>query len=84
MVSSSVRGPIGLNVVQEHPVSWWCAAAPAQRHLGAAFSPLEIQDYFFQQRAQQFFAIPIGGSWCGPHLANIEAEHTESLSVALG
>jgi len=47
------------------------------------FGPLEIQDYFFQQRAQQFFTITVRSSGCPPDLTNIGAEHLNAFELLL-
>jgi hypothetical protein len=49
-------------------------AAPAQGQVSATFYQFEIEYDFFQQRAQQFLAITIGGRGRGSHLANVVAE----------
>ena len=45
------------------------------------FGPLQVQDYFFQQGAQQFLAIAVRGSRCRPHLTNIGAESLNCLQL---
>ena len=56
-------------------------AAPAECQMSATFGPLEIKNYFFQQRAQQFLAIAGGGRRRSPHLANIGAEPLDRLEL---
>src|SRR5664279_1468895 len=46
-----------------------------------ALGPLEVENYFFQQRAQEFFAITIGGSCGAPDLSNIGAEPLDELEL---
>src|SRR5215216_6509258 len=43
-------------------------ATPAHGELAALFSTVHDNDYFFEQGAQEFFSIPIGGGGRRPHL----------------
>ena len=45
------------------------------------FGSLEIQDHFFQQRAQQFLAIAVRGGRRSPDLTNIGAEHLNAFEL---
>ena len=57
------------------------ASTPAQRQVGVAFGPLEIQHHFFQQRAQEFLTIAVSGRRRTPYLANIGAEPLNLLDL---
>jgi hypothetical protein len=57
------------------------AAAPAQCQMRLAFGALEIQGHFFQQGAQQFLAITVGGSCRAPDLTKISGERREPLKL---
>src|ERR1035437_1893657 len=46
-----------------------------------AFSPLQIEDYFFEQRASEFLAITVGDSRRGPDLLQIGTEHLYALEL---
>ena len=49
--------------------------------MGVTFGSLEIQERFFQYRAQQFLAIAIGGGRRGPDPTNIGAENLNMLEL---
>ena len=56
-------------------------AAPTQRQMRPAFGALEIEDHFFQQGAQQFLAITVGGGRGVPNLPKITGERREPLKL---
>jgi Reverse transcriptase (RNA-dependent DNA polymerase) len=56
-------------------------ATPPESQVRVAFSPLEIQDYFLQQGAEQFLAIAIDGGSGAPDLTNIGGEHLNTLEL---
>ena len=51
--------------------------------MGVTFGPLEIQNDFFQQRAQQFFPIAVRSRGCLPDLTNIGAEYLNTFELLL-
>ena len=57
------------------------AAAPAQGQMRVTFGALEIQDHFFQQGAQEFLAIAVGGGGRVPNLTKIAAERLKVLEL---
>src|ERR1022692_4979922 len=49
--------------------------------MGVTFGPLEIHNYFFEQRAQQFFPITVRSRGGLPDLTNIGAEHLNAFEL---
>ena len=47
------------------------------------FFALDLEDYFFQQGAQKFLAIAIGGGRCSPDEPQIGTEGPNSLMFFL-
>src|SRR5215471_9782645 len=57
------------------------ASAPAQGQVHTAFGPLEIENHFFQQCAQELLAVAVGGRRRSPHLTYIGAESLNRLKL---
>ena len=56
-------------------------APPRQRQVRAAFGAFEIQDHLFEQRAQEFLAVAVGGRRDTPDPTNIGAESLNRLEL---
>src|SRR5580658_9999277 len=57
------------------------AATPTKRQMGAELGAVDRDDDLFEQRVQQFLAIPIGGGGQGPDDVEILPECRDGLSL---
>jgi hypothetical protein len=58
-----------------------CAASLAEGELGSIFGSRHRDDHFLEERAQEFFAIAIGGRRRYPDLSEIRAEGVNVLPL---
>ena len=57
---------------------------PTQGELGMALGAVDFENDFFEERAQQFLAIPIAGGRRRPNELQIRTENLNSLTFFLG